>query len=67
MINIKDLTEEHKGQKVIYTTDGGTKDEGVITSWNDTWVFVRYGKDVGSKSTRPSDLEWFCRRASNKC
>jgi len=30
--------------------------EGVITSVNDRYVFVRYGADMHSKATRPEDL-----------
>lgn len=31
-------------------------EQGVITSVNDRFVFVRYGSDVGSKSPRPENL-----------
>lgn len=46
------------GRKVIYGF-GGWKDgveEGVITSVNETFVFVRYGADHGSKATPPEAL-----------
>jgi hypothetical protein len=33
-------------------------EEGVITSFNDYAVFVRYGADTASKSTQRADLEW---------
>jgi hypothetical protein len=40
------------GRKVVYRDPGGLKvEEGVITSFNDTCVFVRYGADTGSNST----------------
>lgn len=36
----RDLTE---GQLVTYTSAGGDKEEaGIVSSWNDTAVFVRY-------------------------
>jgi hypothetical protein len=50
------------GRKVIYTGNrfpGGQLEYGVITSFNALAVFVRYGTDIGSKSTFGSDLEWF--------
>jgi hypothetical protein len=51
------------GRKVIYEVtpwDGGypALDEGVITSVNDHYVFVRYGSDTHSKATYPGDLRW---------
>lgn len=33
-------------------------EEGIITSFNEAYVFVRYGADVHSKGTRREDLEW---------
>jgi hypothetical protein len=36
---------------------GSPKEEGVITSVNSTFVFVRYGSDQHSKATRPQELE----------
>ena len=32
--------------------------DGIITSFNDYCVFVRYGEDQHSKGTRREDLEW---------
>jgi hypothetical protein len=47
------------GRKVIYRDRSGARfDEGVITSFNGTCVFVRYGSDFTSKGTRREDLEW---------
>jgi hypothetical protein len=47
------------GRKVVYRGPGGWKvEEGVITSLNDTCVFVPYGADTGWKGTRREDLEW---------
>lgn len=49
------------GRKVVYTGNrypGGRLEEGVITSFNEHSVFVRYGGDTGSKGTSREDLEW---------
>ena len=47
------------GRKVVYRDRTGWKvEEGVITSFNDTCVFVRYGADTGSRATRREDLDW---------
>ena len=54
-------TNEDIGRAVIYTGNrypGGVVEEGVITSFNATSVFVRYGADKTSKATSREDLEW---------
>ena len=33
-------------------------DFGIITSVNDSFVFVRYDKDIHSKATKPKDLRF---------
>lgn len=43
------------GREVIYIRNG---DFGVITSYNDHMVFVRYNGDQGSMGTRRKDLDW---------
>jgi hypothetical protein len=49
------------GRAVIYTGNrypGGQPEVGIITSFNDYAVFVRYGDDKHSKGTSRQDLEW---------
>lgn len=61
-IQLNKLTESDKGRLVVYTPfedcDSNLKERGVITSWNDMYVFVRYGSDIHSKSTNPDDLDF---------
>lgn len=45
------------GLGVVYTPRGGRIEDGIITSVNEHYVFVRYAGDTGSKATRPEDLE----------
>ncbi|HHT97700.1 MAG TPA: hypothetical protein GXZ90_07385 [Clostridiales bacterium] len=52
------LSEAIVGRKVIYDSRFSEIEEGVITSVNDRFVFVRYGSDVNSKSTNPQDLKY---------
>jgi hypothetical protein len=53
------VTDRDIGRKVVYRDKSGYRvEEGVITSYNDCVVFVRYGADVNSKATRREDLEW---------
>jgi hypothetical protein len=54
-------TTDDIGRSVIYTGNrypGGKIEEGVITSFNDAVVFVRYGALKGSQATSHADLEW---------
>lgn len=55
-------TEADIGRKVVYRERGdfpGRKiEEGVITSINDHYVFVRYGSGTTSAATQRADLEW---------
>ena len=49
------------GRKVIYTGNrfpGGELEEGVISSFNASAVFVRYGPHANSAATLRQDLEW---------
>lgn len=55
MINV---TEEDIGRKVVYRIGKDNEETGVITSYNDYGVFVRYGNNTGSQSTHRADLEW---------
>lgn len=56
-------TDKDIGRAVNYVPQtaswiASTPEEGVITSFNDQYVFVRYGADKISKATRRLDLEW---------
>jgi len=55
-----DPTVKDVGRKVVYQArhPNAEREEGVITSFNDHSVFVRYGSDVHSKATSREDLEW---------
>jgi len=48
---------------VIYlpknTTNAKFKEYGIITSVNDSFVFVKYGDDTMSKATRACDLLFY--------
>lgn len=46
-------------RKVVYQPRPGmTPEEGVITSVNDRYVFVRYGTSVTPAATWPADIEF---------
>ena len=46
------------GRLVIYYPGHGSSDEGVITSVGDSFVFVRYGSDIGSLATPAGKLRF---------
>jgi len=48
------------GRRVVYCDRAGYSfpEEGVITSFNERWVFVRYGTGSTSAATSRQDLEW---------
>jgi len=55
-----DPTAEDIGRHVVYRGPTG-KDKaetGTITSFNDRFVFVRYGQGSTSQATRREDLTW---------
>ncbi len=53
-------TEKDIGRKVIYQAShpGADLEEGVITSFNNTCVFVRYFNNVNGTATSREDLRW---------
>ena len=45
------------GTGVIYEDGSGKREDGIVTSMNDSYAFVRYADDHYSKATRFEDLE----------
>jgi len=55
-------TDADIGRKVVYRSAPDYKaEEGVITSFNERVVFVRYGAGVTSAATERRDLDWTVR------
>jgi len=55
-----DPTDADLGRSVVYQAGhpGAELEDGIITSFNDTAVFVRYRGDLHSKGTSREDLRW---------
>ena len=51
------VTENDVGRTVVYKPER-EKEEGVITSYNDSYVFVRYKTSSTSQATSREDLEY---------
>ncbi|KKM68672.1 hypothetical protein LCGC14_1458590 [marine sediment metagenome] len=59
MIDLKTLKDSDMKRLVVYTDGTGDKQEGHITSWNNVFIFVDYGKSCGrGEATDPRDLDW---------
>lgn len=56
--SIFEINELDIGKKVIYKEGEYNEEKGVITSYNNEYIFVKYGNDIQSKSTRIKDLTW---------
>lgn len=67
MIDITKLTHEDIGRKVFYEPfKGAALEEGIITSFNDTFIFVDYTNVGRGQATQPSKLEWVT-KVEKKC
>lgn len=60
MIKISDLTENDVNRKVVYQPQNynGKIEEGRITSWNNSFIFVDYDNTGRGAATRPEDLNF---------
>lgn len=58
MIDISKLTALDIGRAVVYKDHRGKREDGVISSWNASYIFVRYRGELGAKATSPGDLDW---------
>ena len=59
MINIQALTEKDLKRKVIYEAfKGAKKEEGLITSYNENYIFVDYQNVGRGQATPPSKLKF---------
>ena len=59
-IDIKEVTDADIGLGVIYNPRHGAREDGVITSYNDNFIFVNYGARCMGRgiATSPNDLTW---------
>lgn len=59
MIDPTTLTERDVNRLVVYRPrHGGASEQGRITSWNDSFVFVDYTNVGRGVATSPEDLEF---------
>jgi hypothetical protein len=53
-----DDDQPHAYRIVIYRDSRGSIEQGIISSFNDRYVFVRYGMGYTSAATLHENLEW---------
>ena len=53
-----EVTDHDIGRAVIYRPLDNEPERGIITSFNERFVFVRYSDDSQSKATQRRDLEY---------
>ena len=58
MIAIKKLLPKDVGRPVLYKQGTREEERGVITSWSENYIHVRYGDKINSQSTYPRDLQF---------
>jgi hypothetical protein len=58
MIEIAKLTEEDKGREVVFDSSGVKREFGIISSWNNRFIFVKYNGSQQSQATMPEDLRF---------
>jgi len=57
-MDIDELKPQDVGRNVTYTANHGEREHGVISSWNDKYVFVRYGMGSTAAATDPEQLSF---------
>lgn len=59
------VTDADIGRLVVYrTAPNFDPEQGIITSFNDKYVFVRYGNSIRGVATNPDDLDWAWRASA---
>lgn len=57
MIEISKLNEKDVGRNVTYHREFCRREFGVLSSWNDTYVFVRF-KGPNGEACEPTDVSF---------
>ena len=50
--------QKNKDRKVLYQGYGKDVEEGVISSWNSAYIFVRFGSSITPQACYPEQLEF---------
>jgi hypothetical protein len=58
VIETSKLTDEDRGREVVFESQGSYREFGIISSWNERFIFVKYDGRQQSQATRPEDLRF---------
>jgi hypothetical protein len=58
MIELSKLTEHDRGREVVFDSPGSKMEFGIVSSWNDRFIFVKYNGSQQSQATNPEDLRF---------
>ena len=61
---IINLTDADKGRGVIFHTNHGTQERGVLSSWNEHFIFARFTSGSTAAACDPRQLEFEYRGSS---
>ena len=57
-IKIDELTEDDIGRQVTFVHHHGTREFGILSSWNDRYVFCRFSSGSTAAACDPRQLCW---------
>lgn len=57
-LRIEDLTAVDEGRGVLFHHRHGGSDRGTLSSWNDHWIFCRFGHGSTAAACDPRQLTW---------
>lgn len=57
-MQISNLTEKDVGRSVTYHPKHGAPEHGILSSWNEKYVFVRYTQGSTAAACDPQQLEF---------
>lgn len=57
MIDLNKLSETDIGRKIVYHREFCDRQEGVLSSWNTTYIFVRF-KGPNGEACQPEDVSF---------
>ena len=58
MIDLATLTETDKGRGVIFHHHHGATERGVLSSWNDYYIFARFHSGSTAAACDPAQVEF---------
>ncbi len=59
MIDISKLTDADKERNIVYDREFSSRQYGKLSSWNDSYVFVRF-KGPNGEACEPADVSFEC-------